>query len=507
MVTRQSFAASQTSLTVSHGSQTPLTVSTASSYYVAITDPAWPARPVMTGFHCLGRKRTKKTMRRFLLLLLLTKGAALAINRVTLRRVNTRLDASPSIISNQWYVWSALSIAGSLGVNLERTKMGSALSPPIITMASTLLACNTGLLPVSHNVYKIVSSYLIPLSVPLLLFDANLNVIFKTTGSLLKAFLCGTIGTFIGSLVAYIMVPLKNIAGSDKIVAALCARHIGGAINFVAICDVLNAPSNLVAAALAADNVIVALYFLFLFAVAAPSKDDFEVTKNLKMVKTEVCPLKTAGIISSSTNDDEKVVTIDPSITGAETYGTSKSTAAASDHVSIASITSSLSVAFVVVAISEIFQQFYGMNTILSASLITVLLATVFPTHIGSLSKSGSAIGTVFMQLFFAVTGAQGHITTVLKVAPGIFVHSFIQVAIHFLVAVQLGKLFKLPFREIVLSSNANVGGPTTASAMASSKRWKSLIVPALLTGVFGYAIATVVGLCLFKILPLIKAF
>ncbi len=452
-------------------------------------------------------------MRSLLLLLLLTKAIALSINRIALKMhnkhaVSTKLNAvnAPSIISNKWYVWSVLSIAGSLGVNLEKTKLGAALSPPIITMASTLLACNTGILPVNHNVYKIVSAYLIPLSVPLLLFDANLNVIFKTTGSLLKAFLCGTIGTFIGSLIAYIIVPLKNIAGSDKIIAALCARHIGGAINFVAICDVLNAPSNLVAAALAADNVIVALYFLFLFAVAAPSKDDFEVKQSIKTVKTEVCPLKAVGIISSSTeSDNQKVETIDSSIKSVVSDSTSKSIAANSDNVSIASIASSLSVAFVVVAISEIFQHLYGMNTILSASIITVLLATAFPTHIGSLSKSGSAIGTVFMQLFFAVTGAQGHITTVLKVAPGIFVHSFIQVAIHFVVAVQLGKLFKLPFREIVLSSNANVGGPTTASAMASSKRWKSLIVPALLTGVFGYAIATVVGLFLFKILPLVK--
>jgi len=442
-----------------------------------------------------------------LLVLLVVDAVSLSLNRAPSKRQYTKLAAlNAPIISNKWYVWSALSIAGSLGLNLEKTKIGAALSPPIITMASTLLACNTGMLPVTHNVYKIVSSYLIPLSVPLLLFDANLNVIFKTTGSLLKAFLCGTIGTFIGSLIAYILVPLKNIAGSEKIIAALCGRHIGGAINFVAICDVLNAPSNLVAAALAADNVIVALYFLFLFAVAAPSKDDFEVKKNIKIVKSEVCPLKTAGIIPFSAETNERSAVVDESsvTTIAPTEIASK-IASAPEQITIASMASSLSVALVVVAMSEIFQHLYGMNTILSASVITVLLATLFPTHVGSLSKSGSAIGTVFMQLFFAVTGAQGHITTVLRVAPGIFVHSFIQVAIHFLVAVQLGKLFKLPFREIVLSSNANVGGPTTASAMASSKRWKSLIVPALLTGVFGYAIATVVGLFLYKILPLIK--
>jgi hypothetical protein len=30
---------------------------------------------------------------------------------------------------------------------------------------------------------------------------------------------------------------------------------------------------------------------------------------------------------------------------------------------------------------------------------------------------------------------------------------------------------------------------------MASSKRWKELVLPALLTGIFGYAVATPIGL------------
>jgi len=39
------------------------------------------------------------------------------------------------------------------------------------------------------------------------------------------------------------------------------------------------------------------------------------------------------------------------------------------------------------------------------------------------------------------------------------------------------------------------VGGPTTAAAMASSKRWKSLIVPSMLVGVLGYTVATFLGI------------
>lgn len=61
--------------------------------------------------------------------------------------------------------------------------------------------------------------------------------------------------------------------------------------------------------------------------------------------------------------------------------------------------------------------------------------------------------------MFFAVTGAMGHIPTVLKLAPSVFLHTLIQIVVHFSFSVSVGKIFKLPLREIVLASNANVGG------------------------------------------------
>ncbi|CAM9792916.1 unnamed protein product, partial [Laminaria digitata] len=51
-----------------------------------------------------------------------------------------------------------------------------------------------------------------------------------------------------------------------------------------------------------------------------------------------------------------------------------------------------------------------------------------------------------------------------------------VQIAVHFGVLVGVGKLCRLPFRELALASNANVGGPTTAAAMAAAKGWKNLV-------------------------------
>jgi len=66
--------------------------------------------------------------------------------------------------------------------------------------------------------------------------------------------------------------------------------------------------------------------------------------------------------------------------------------------------------------------------------------------------------------------------------------------AVHLVFILVVGKLLRLDLREIVVASNANMGGPTSAAAMAVSRRWDGLVVPAVLCGTLGYAIATFIG-------------
>ncbi|KAK1326401.1 hypothetical protein QJS10_CPA01g02388 [Acorus calamus] len=62
-----------------------------------------------------------------------------------------------------------------------------------------------------------------------------------------------------------------RLLGQDswKIAAALMSRHIGGAVNYVAVSEALGVSSSVLASGLAADNVICALYFTTPFALAA----------------------------------------------------------------------------------------------------------------------------------------------------------------------------------------------------------------------------------------------
>jgi uncharacterized membrane protein len=105
------------------------------------------------------------------------------------------------------------------------------------------------------------------------------------------------------------------------------------------------------------------------------------------------------------------------------------------------------------------------------------------------------------MMLFFATIGA---------VAAGGFgslqaMHScwwllafiLLQLSVHLAFSIGFGRLLGLPMQSILIASNANVGGPATAAAMATSKGWASMVQPAMLTGSLGYAIANAVGLAM----------
>ena len=110
---------------------------------------------------------------------------------------------------------------------------------------------------------------ILPLAVPLLLFSANLRVVFKSTGRLVPLFCFGSVGTLLGGVVGYAIVPLLSLGDEAwKVCAALTSRHIGGAVNYVAVANVLNVSPKVLGAGLAADNLCNVLYFALLFYLA-----------------------------------------------------------------------------------------------------------------------------------------------------------------------------------------------------------------------------------------------
>ena len=316
----------------------------------------------------------------------------------------------------------------------------------------------------------------------MLLFDSDLKRVVSDTGSLLLAFFVGAIATIVGTLVAFPLLPLTSL-GPDvgwRVACALAARHIGGAINFVAVADTLNVGGSAVSAAIAADNVVVALYFAFLFSIAKPGGDGMD---------EEAAPI--SGTTSISVTDPEDVGSADADL--------------GDNAITLASLGTALSVASCLVTLGGVLTKAIlptGTSSLPLTSILTVVSATLFPKFFSTIRAAGTAVGITFIQMFFAASGAAGSIQLVLKSAPSLFAFSAVQIGVHFGTLMAFGRgIFRLPPRELYLASNANVGGPTTAAAMAQAKEWPRLVLPALLIGILGYATATAIALSLGPVL------
>lgn len=411
-----------------------------------------------------------------------TTATATATAGGTLTSILSTLHADPS------YCLTAIFLLSTAGILLEkRTTVGKALSAPLATMALALTVANVGLLPFTSPLYGMINKFLVPLAVPMLLFDSDLRRVWRDTGSLLVAFGVGAVATVIGTLVAYPLLPLHALGNNQgwKVACALAARHIGGAINFVAVAETLDITGAAVSAAIAADNVVVALYFALLFALS---------------------PAGEGNPTSASANpihvvDDETEGLADPESVESAT----------ADSISLSSLAVAISTSSCLVTLGGILSRTLlppGTSALPLTSMLTVAAATIFPRFFQSLRAPGTAVGILCIQMFFAASGAAGSIRMVLQQAPALFAFSVLQIAVHFGVLVSVGRgLLRLPNRELYLASNANVGGPTTAAAMAQAKEWKTLVLPALLVGILGYATATAVALALGPVLLRLPTF
>ena len=98
------------------------------------------------------------------------------------------------------------------------------------------------------------------------------------------------------------------------------------------------------------------------------------------------------------------------------------------------------------------------------------------------------------MYIFLAAIGASTNLNDMLHVGPAVLGFYLIIMFFHLVFLVSLAKLFKFDVYEVIVSSAANIMGPSVAAPMAASLGQKKLITPGILVGILGYVIGTFIG-------------
>ncbi|HJO37810.1 MAG: DUF819 family protein [Vicinamibacterales bacterium] len=361
-----------------------------------------------------------------------------------------------------WALLAVLLSAAAFGFWAEQyTRWGARVSGVIVAIASTFALSNLNVIPVTAPVYDIVWGYVVPLAIPLLLFKADLRRIVREAGPTLVAFGCGAVGTVLGTLLAFALVPLPD--DGWRLAGIFASTFIGGSVNYAGAAEALGLRSgDLLTAGVAADNLVMTLYFLVLFTL--PS---------VAALRRWYPERHAAGAPAAVTAD-------------------------ATDPITVPSMMTSLAIAAVCCGLGYTVASAFGWDGggILLLTAVAVAAATTLPSRLGRLGGA-QELGTVMMQLFFATIGASANIAVVARTGPSLFVFAAVILSVHLLFLLVAGAVLRLDLAEIVVASNANAGGPTTAAAMATARGWHGLVIPAILCGTLGYATATFVGVAL----------
>ena len=380
-------------------------------------------------------------------------------------------------------LWTFLVGWAAVSIWLEQKyKWAATLTGCMIALLGAMFLANVGIVPLDAPTYEMVWSYVIPLAVPLLLFDANICRIWKESGRTLISFHFAMVGTIIGTTIATLLF-YKNIPEMRGLIAMFCGTYIGGSVNLAAMRDAFSVSTQMTGAAIVADNFVMAAYFFVLMII--PTLAFFR--KNYKM--------SYEGKLSASG------ASIEESKNRAALYWGRK-------EISLKDIAGSLAMTFLIVLVSTKVADSLGnalaegfVRSILSQkylliTAITVFGATCFPKFFGNL-KGSKEIGTFFIHIFFVVIGVPASLLLIFNESPMLFVYTSIILLVNLLVTLGLGKLFGFDLEELMVSCNATAGGPTTAAAMVIAKGWTDLVVPAMLVGIWGYVIGNYVAFVL----------
>ncbi len=346
--------------------------------------------------------------------------------------------------------------------------LGSSL---IVILAAALLA-NLGVIPSSQNpppLYEGIFNYIAPLAIFYLLLDVKLKDIRLAGLPMLSMFFLGSVATVIGTLIGYqLIAPSQHgISKAFAVAGMYTGTYIGGSANLNAIAMEYGVikDGNLFAAINAADNIITTIWIILTLA--------------LPPILQKLFPRKSFTGSNIITSAEDHLVSID----------------ATREKITVTGLSLLLALGLGSLFVSQLINMFIPqIPTILVLTTLALILAQVKPLH-GV--RGGNIIGIIFVLLFLAVVGAYCDIDALIKskeVALALMAWVTVIVFVHGLLIFSIGGILKQDWNIISIASNANIGGATSAAALATSLHRADLRLPGILVGSIGNAIGTYIG-------------
>ena len=347
-----------------------------------------------------------------------------------------------------------------LGVWIDTHPIGRKTSGVVWVLGAGMLLSNTGLIPLASPAYDFVGGSLVPLAIPLLLLKGDLRKIFRESGGVMISFCIAASATVAGVMVGFVLLDLGDIG--PKVAGVYTGGWIGGAVNFLAVSKAVEMTPSEFSVAISASSVVSITALLLLIVI--PS---------VKFI-TRFFP--------SYESDHPAILDVQLSDDAAPAFR-------------LTHICGALAMSFIICAVAQGIAVALNMTqySILFITLLTIAVANSFPAAMNKL-EGEFEVGMLLMYLFFAAVGAGTDAITFVSNALNLFFFGMIIIIVHLALVLLGARLLKIDLAEAIIASGAALVGPAPTAAIAISKGWKELVTPGIMCGIFGYVIATFIG-------------
>lgn len=343
---------------------------------------------------------------------------------------------------------------------IDSHPIGRKTSGVIWALGISMLLSNTGIIPFSSPAYDFVGGSLVPLAIPLLLLKGDLRRIFRESGGVMISFCIASSATVAGAFIGFFMLDLGDIG--PKVAGVYTGGWIGGAVNFLAVSQAVEMTPQEFSVAISASSVVSITALMIL--IALPS---------IRLV-TRFVPTAIGNAAALEAVE-----------TGQK----------AAPHLRLTHICGALALSFTICALAQLLSEYLGMTqySILFITVLTIAVANAFPKAMDAL-EGEFEVGMLLMYLFFVAVGAGTDAISFIATAFNLFIYGMLIILIHLALVLLGARLFKIDLAEAIVASGAALVGPAVTAAIATSKGWNHLVTPGIMCGIFGYVIATFVG-------------
>lgn len=369
------------------------------------------------------------------------------------------------MISSTLPLAALIAVVTALAFWLDRhVSFFSKIGASILTLAFGAILSNTGIVPGKSPVYDTISGPVTSLAIAWLLLSVDLRALKQVGPRMLAAFGLACVGTILGAFLGALAFSHELGVNTWKMAGVFTGTYTGGSLNFVAVGKGVGLPDSVWAGTTAADALTGGIW------MAANLILPLWLVRFYPPVPKEALELGEG----EADNGGKSHPFFDPAAVSALDLG-------------------------VLLAVGLSLLVAADLTARLIPQVPSVLWLTTYALIVGHTplfrkAEGALQLGTLLLHLFFVVIGIWSQVGQIIAVGVVVFYYTATVIGSHGLVLYGVGRLLGLDLGTLSVASQAAVGGPSTALAVAVGRDWPGLVLPGIIVGLVGYAVGNYLG-------------